>query len=379
MILSYNYRKLIFDLREIKTMLNRKVFGFGLALAMAISAISAQAHHSFSATFTDEIITVEGYVEKMSFSNPHVIIYFNSTDEAGNQLQWMSEGGAATLLRNRGWSRDSLVEGDYIRVTGNSTRNGSPMVSMEEINLVNPSNGAIVGTPGEQVTETVAVNNSLPMQRADGLPNLTGAWTNAVRNRPTGAARDAGGPPGAGGGPPGRGGPAMPYNEMGAALQAQYDPINDPQVQCEPPGLVRQSGFTPHPYRIEQFDDHVVISYEEYGSVRTIYFDDRELVGGDHTHLGQSIARYKGQTLIVETTHLLGNLTSPNGNALTDQTTTVETYSRSADENSRSVMNMEMVVTDPGYLTATHTLTSKKPYTADYEFIEVDCHKPLAY
>jgi hypothetical protein len=365
-----------------------------LTLGLILSTSIAQAHHSFSATFTDKEITVEGYVEKMSFSNPHVIIYFNVTDENGEQQQWMSEGSAATLLRNRGWSRTSLVEGDYIRVTGNSTRNGSPMVSMGTINLVDPTTGAIAGTPGEDATEVVEADNSLPLVRPDGLPNLTGAWTNAIRNRgpggpppggpPVDGSPAAGGPPpggprGRGRGGPGRNSPPMPFNEVGAALQAEYDPINDPQVQCEPPGLVRQSGFTPHPYRIDQFDDHVVLSYEEYGSVRTIYFDDRGLIGGEHTNLGQSVARYEGEKLIIETTHLLGNLTSPNGNALTDQTTTVESYFRAEDENGRSFLNMEMVVTDPDHLTEPHTLTSKKPYTADYEFIEVDCHKPLAY
>lgn len=361
----------------------RNIINAGLVLGLALSASLTQAHHSFSATFTDEIITVEGYVEKMSFTNPHVIVYFNVTDDSGEQQQWMSEGSAATLLRNRGWSRDSLVEGDYIRVTGNSTRNGSPMVSMEEINLVDSQSGAIVGTPGEDRVEVASVSNVLAMTRADGLPNLTGAWTNAIRDRgaggPPAGGPEAGGPQAEGGAERRGGRPGMPFNAVGAALQAEYDPINDPQVQCEPPGLVRQAGFTPHPYRIEQFDDHVVLSYEEYGSVRTIYFDDRDLVGGEHSHLGQSIARYEEQKLVIETTHLLGNLTSPGGNALTDQTTTVESYFRTEDEDGRSYLNMEMVVTDPGHLIASHTLTSKKPYTAGYDFIEVDCHKPLAY
>lgn len=169
-----------------------------LALSLVFSAFPVQAHHSFAATFTDQEITVEGYVEKMSFTNPHVIIYFNVTDENGEQQQWMSEGSAATLLRNRGWNQASLVEGDYIRVTGNSTRNGSPMVSMGTINLIDPATGAIAGTPGQEATETVVADNSLPMVRPDGLPNLTGAWTNAIRNRRAGGpppgSRPAGGP-----------------------------------------------------------------------------------------------------------------------------------------------------------------------------------------
>ncbi len=299
----------------------------------------------------------------------------------GEQTEWMIEGGAATLMRNRGWSRDSLVEGDFIRVTGNSTRNGSPMVSLGTLNLIDPVTKAVLGEPGGEIADPVSPEELLlPLVRADGLPNLTGAWTNAIRGGgPPGSPegpRGSGGPPGGG---PGRGGPAMPFNEVGAALQAEYDPVNDPQVQCEPPGVVRQAGFTPHPVRVEQFDDHVVISYEEYGGVRTVYFDDRDLVGGAHSNLGQSIARYEGQNLIIETSHLLANLTGPNGNGITDQTTTVETFFRSEDEDGRSFLNLEMAVTDPGHLSGVWNLSWKKPFTPDYEFIEVDCHKPLAY
>ena len=363
----------------------QKIMSLGLLTGLFLFTPAAIAHHSFSATFTDEIISVEGVVDRMSFSNPHVIVFFNVTDENGQQREWMSEGDAATLMRRQGWDANTLEQGDYIKVTGNSTRNGSPMVSMGSINFVDPRTGAVLGSPGtdERVAEATA---QIPMLLADGRPNLSGAWGRGGGNqRPANAGdgpgdRGAAGPGGDGReGREGRGGGlAMPYNEIGAALQAEFDPVNDPQVQCEPPGLVRQVG-TPHPVRIEQFDDHVVISFEEYGGVRTIYFDDRDLVGGEHSHLGQSIARYEGETLVIETTHLRANLTNPGGNGLSDQTTTIETYSRLADANGSSGLNMEMVITDPGHLTEAWTRSWQKYYSADYEFIEVDCHKPLAY
>lgn len=359
-------------------------------VACALLSFPAAAHHSFAATFTEETITVKGVVERLSFTNPHVIVYFKVTDESGKQQEWMSEGNAATLLRRQGWARDTLEKGDHIQITGNSSRNGSPMVSMESVDFLDPKTGVVLGPVGsqERVAEASTTN---PMKLANGLPNLSGAWAR-VRNRGAraggddraaggGRAMGAGGgrAMGAGGGPDrGAGRAAVPFNEEAAALQAKFDPLNDPQVQCEPPGLVRQAGSTPHPSRIAQFDDHVVLSYEEYGGVRKIYFDDRDLVDGEHTHLGQSIARYDGEKLIIETTHLRGNLTNPGGNALSDQTTTRETYSRSPDANDSSVLNMEMIVTDPGHLTKPWVLSSQRTLIADYEFIEVDCQKPLA-
>jgi hypothetical protein len=365
-----------------------KRLSFCVVVGVVLNSSPVYAHHSFSATFTNETITVEGVVDEVKFSNPHVIVYFNVTDDKGKTTRWMTEGAAATLMRGRGWSKDTLNPGDYIRVTGNSSRNGSPMVSTGTLVFVDPVSGKVLGTPGGNAVSDVKVETSIPMQLADGHPNLTGAWVMGNNDGGRGGRGDGGrrgddGPPdgatrgsGGGGQGRGRGGAIMPYTEEAAALQASFDPKDDPQVQCKPPGLVRQAVTTPHPVKITQYDDHVVIAYEEYGGVRTIYFDDRDLVGGEHTNLGQSIARYEGQKLIVETTHLLGNLTNPGGNALSDQTETVETYYRKEDVDGQSSLVMDVVVTDPGYLTAPWTSSWEKYYSAGYDFIEVDCQVP---
>jgi hypothetical protein len=334
------------------------------ALGLTLSIAPAHAHHSFAATFTQDIIVVEGYVERVKFSNPHVIVYFDVTDENGEVTQWLGEGGSATSYRNQGWNPDTLEQGDYIRITGASTRNGSPMVSMVEdgsVELVDPATGLVVGTPGGDAEEDAGVLD-MPLRLANGLPNLSGAWTGEATGRV---------------GRPILHVPPLPFNETGAALQEKFDPANDPQVHCEPPGLVRQAGFTPHPVRIEQYDDHLVISYEEYAGRRTIYFDDRDLGGTEKTHLGQSIARYEGQKLIIESTNLLPNLVATNGNLLTDQTTTVETYYRKDKPDGRAILALDMVATDPGHLTAPWTISWEKFAERDYEFIEVECEIPL--
>ena len=152
----------------------------GLISAISSAATQAEAHHSFAAVFTDETITVEGTVERMSFSNPHVQIFFHVTDENGQVTQWRSEGGAATGKRRQGWDANFVVEGDYVRITGRSTRNGSPMVSMGDIYFIDPQSGAVIGSPddGDSNDEVTA---SIPMQLSDGRPNLTGSWTRGGR------------------------------------------------------------------------------------------------------------------------------------------------------------------------------------------------------
>ena len=339
--------------------------GLLLGVGIPLCAAPVHAHHSFAATFKDEIIVVEGVVERLKFSNPHVIVYFNVTDDNGNVTQWLGEGGSATSLRNQGWDADTLPPGAYIRITGESTRNGSPMVSMVEndsVEFIDPQSGRVVGTPGGAQENDGPVMN-MPLQLANGLPNLSGAWTGEATGRV---------------GRPIDNVPPLPFNSVGAAIQATFDPANDPQVRCEPPGLIRQAGFTPHPVRLEQYDDRIELSYEEYAGHRTVYFDDRDLIeGAEKTHLGQSIARYEGQTLVIESRNLLPNLVATNGNLLTDQQTTVETYYRNDKPDGRAVLALDMVVTDPGHLTAPWTISWGKYAERDYEFIEVECEVPL--
>ena len=168
------------------------------------------------------------------------------------------------------------------------------------------------------------------------------------------------------------------FNEAGIALQALWDPADDPQVAFENPSLPRQGGYTPHPVRIEQLDDHVVISYEEYGGVRTIYFDGRDAgsVGDSLVKLGRSTARYEDGKLIIESTHIPAGPTGQYGNQLSDQTTTVETYRRLDDPTQGPMVEMEMIINDPGNLAEPWEMVWKKLYTPNYEFIAVECHAP---
>ena len=104
--------------------------------------------------------------------------------------------------------------------------------------------------------------------------------------------------------------------------------------------------------RIEQYDDRVLLSYEEYGGVREIYLDGRGTAqpGDEHVKLGRSAARYEGDRLIIESTHILAGPTGTEGNQLTDQVTTVETYRRLDDTTQGPMVEMEMIINDPAHL-----------------------------
>lgn len=336
---------------------------FFVITSLAFLCSVAFAHHSFQATFqSDAKMEVEGIVTDFSFRNPHIIINFDVTNADGSVTNWMSEGAAATLMRRAGWAKDTVKSGDLIRVHGDSSHDGSPMVSIDSVEVLDPNTHAVVRTlsrQGGRDTEQPTVKAAaMPLSLADGKPNLTGAWTNH----------------GMRGGRPAP--PDIKFNALGASLQKNYDKANDPQIFCDAPGLVRQLN-TPHPVRITQLEDGVVIEYEEYAGRREIAYGSEVPAAGLKTHFGDSVARYEGDVLVIETVNLLANPSSPEGHQLSDQATTVERYTRADSDDYGPTISIQITVSDPLYLAQDGSISRDKMSAGEYEFIENDCQQPL--
>jgi hypothetical protein len=325
----------------------------------------SHAHHSFAASFIKKEIVKEGVVDRYVFRNPHVIVYMLVSDANGEETKWMVEGPSATALRKAGWSNKTLKPGDLLRITGNAGRNDKPMISLENAEILDPETRVVLATPGRHNfnagSETAPADIvSIPQNLDDHRPNLGGNWGRG-RGKPSFLSHRA-----------------PPFNEVGEALQASWDPAEDPQVACEDPTLIRQAGFTPHTVRIEQFDDRVVLSYEEYGGIRTIYLDNRNVgkPGDPLVKLGRSVGRYEDGKLIIESTHIPAGPSGSYGNQLSNQVTTVETYRRLDDPTQGPMVEMEMTINDPVNLYEPWEMVWKKLYKEDYEFIPVECHAP---
>ena len=97
----------------------RIILSLAVLLCVPLVAI---AHHSTNANFTQEIITVEGEIERVRFQNPHASILIKNIDESGNETFWLIESGARTTLERQGVTLDSLVVGSKIKATGRKGR-----------------------------------------------------------------------------------------------------------------------------------------------------------------------------------------------------------------------------------------------------------------
>jgi Family of unknown function (DUF6152) len=71
------------------------------------------------------MVTVTATVKEFRWINPHVFLYVTIPNDKGTATEWAFEGRSPTVLRDLGWSRDSLKPGDTVTIDMNPAKNGS--------------------------------------------------------------------------------------------------------------------------------------------------------------------------------------------------------------------------------------------------------------
>jgi len=106
-----------------------RIATFAAAISVLFIAAGASAHHSDAMYDLERMITLEGVLTRVVWSNPHVLLEIEVTAEAGETVRRVIElSGPGALLRN-GLSQDSFVLGEHVAIEGH------PAVTDEGIHL----------------------------------------------------------------------------------------------------------------------------------------------------------------------------------------------------------------------------------------------------
>ena len=101
----------------------------GLAAVGSLVLFSGpvMAHHGVAGYDMTKTITLHGTVAKFDWSNPHVVVYVDAKNDAGEMQHWTIEFAAPVHMVRAGWSKNAMKAGDDIVIDTHPSRNGAPV------------------------------------------------------------------------------------------------------------------------------------------------------------------------------------------------------------------------------------------------------------
>lgn len=119
-----------------KMMTNRLALAAILTVGFAAPQLIS-AHHSSSSYDMEHPVTVKGVVKNMEWTNPHVFIFLDVKDDAGNVEEWRVEGNSPNMLTRVGWRKEMINPGDTLQVNGAPAKTGSKVMRLIGLTLAN--------------------------------------------------------------------------------------------------------------------------------------------------------------------------------------------------------------------------------------------------
>jgi hypothetical protein len=327
---------------------------FGLVAGLFLIALPLAAHHSRAIYDQQRTVALEGVVTKYQWANPHVYLYVETQDDSGDATEWVLESNVTTIMRRRGWSKDTFAPGDHVTVRGNpardSTRNMALTISVTkgDVTYFDNDDGLVAALDGSEAPPVRAASLS-GVWEVPFTPRIVGYFSNPS---------------------------SWPVTAKGAEARDSYvDETMNPQIQCIPraaPWLMIFTGV----HQIEIGDTTVSIR-TEYNSVeRTVHMDLASHEGAPVTHQGHSIGRWEGEVLVVDTTHFENHRSgSARGVPSGSQKHLVERFEMNPG---RTRLTYSFVLEDPEYLAEPVTGEVEAVYRPNLEFEPVACNRESA-
>jgi hypothetical protein len=330
---------------------------FSRAILVLALPCTAFAHHS-RVEFAGEIQELEGTLLEVIWLNPHPALFVEILDDSGAPVTWRVEAHTGVRVYNRmGVTPDLFEVGQTIKVAGRvSTRRDRHLLGLNvlladntEVRLSRddpPYWGAsnVIGSEGAVPFNEVALRNAATEDRG-----LFRVWSVG----PTGRSQN------------------LPYTQAAIDGRAGWHPADNAIARCEQPGMPVTMG-APLPIRFIDEGDTLTLHAVYFDTRRTIHMSDAADPGAQPpSHLGYSVGRWEGSTLIVATTRI--DYPWVDNEARTPQSPNVMTTERFSLSDDHSRLDYELIITDP--VTFTEPATRTRTYLAlDEPFDVLDCH-----
>jgi hypothetical protein len=223
-----------------------------------------------------------------------------------------------------------------------------------------------------------------PAPRLNGHPDLSGMWqrpyvpdmTVTTRNgdqqadqslpdRKVNAESQKKGPPG----PPPK---ELPFTAQGKRVWEAYDPAKgDYTGSCLPFGLIRSMN-SPDPIQIMQNDKYLALLYEQNTWFKVFPLDGRAHRDIVATWFGDSVGRWEGDTLVVDTANFNGKTRLDTiGHPHSDKLHTIEKFTRT----DLGHIAYEITIDDPVYYSKPWKNTRTFTLRPDWEIMEYSCEE----
>lgn len=331
-----------------------KLFKYLIVICISsLLPITANAHHSYAATFEVETIEeLEGQVTSLQWKNPHIVFGLQTADGL-----YQIESHSLSIMRRTGIQADALKVGDRIRVAGNPARDGSN--SMFVLTTLLPDGNELIFDPFMKegrwsenadsndtwlaaVEDAEASDSGVFRVWSTSLGDVAGALPFAETMNPAAVYN-------------------YPLTPVARASVQAFNPLTDiPTLNCQPKGMP-YAMEQPYPMEIVQVGENIHILMEEYNGLRVVHMNAAASSAATQSGslLGYSIGHWDGDTLVVETSRISYPYFSGAGIPLGDDATTAERFTPS-DDGKR--LDYSMTITNP--LSFTEPVTVSKYWLA---------------
>ena len=113
-----------------------------LEAVLLMVSVPAFGHHgTFVSYDAANPVTMKSVITEFHYTNPHIQLYFDVTDDKGEVTHWSAEGPDPAVLVQAGWGRKrteaALAPGTEVTITVAPARNGKPVGTVSNIVFAN--------------------------------------------------------------------------------------------------------------------------------------------------------------------------------------------------------------------------------------------------